>query len=232
MMQISSVRATNLVTCIPSRVAHIDPSVKDQFCKVKVLQEQWAETKKRMNWMLEQYSQSGQNKDVTKPGHDHHDFYEISGPRKEGGGYGRADSGVYYAFLMVCKHLVLQQFAEVVLESHTRFSGNVLLPDGTPLTSSFLDASGSVNNTGSSADGSGKSSQKLGSDSSAGTHVSSGWKQWSRHATSFGRSWAPRSGVGRRGGEATVRALVDVLRRGRWRCSIPLRSGTRWGKTL
>lgn len=46
---------------------------------------------------------------------------------------------MYYAFLMVLKHPELKDFVEVVLDGKTRFSGALLLPDGTPYEASSLN---------------------------------------------------------------------------------------------
>mmetsp|Transcript_62627 Transcript_62627/g.130162 ORF Transcript_62627/g.130162 Transcript_62627/m.130162 type:complete len:204 (-) Transcript_62627:187-798(-) len=94
--------------------------------------------------MLEKYGESGGAEDVTRVGSNHTRFYALSGQRHEGGKCGRADAGYYYAFLLACKHPILQRFVEAVLDGKTRFSGNLLLPDGTSVSASFLDTAKSL----------------------------------------------------------------------------------------
>mmetsp|Transcript_33372 Transcript_33372/g.68916 ORF Transcript_33372/g.68916 Transcript_33372/m.68916 type:complete len:220 (-) Transcript_33372:203-862(-) len=91
---------------------------------------------------------------------------------------------MYYAFLMACKYPILQHFVEAVLDCNTRFSGNVLLPDGTPLSNSFLDTQppgGKPENTQSSSGDGGAAGwsqpTNTASESSAHSGVSSGWKR-------------------------------------------------------
>jgi len=119
---------TNEFLDIKDNVGLINPGEKDQFRTLEELQKHWNDTKKRMNYMLEQYDTSGNNMDVTQADSDHERFYKLSGQRHEHGKFGRADSGVWYAFLMACKYPLLQHFVEAVLDRNTRFSGNLLLP--------------------------------------------------------------------------------------------------------
>lgn len=81
---------TNELAEVHTMVEKINLQQKDQQRTVTQLMQHWAEIKKRMNWMLDQYKTSGQNCDVLCTGGDHGDFYKISGPRKDGGGYGKA----------------------------------------------------------------------------------------------------------------------------------------------
>eukprot|EP00286_Rhodomonas_abbreviata_P020572 CAMPEP_0181312408 /NCGR_PEP_ID=MMETSP1101-20121128/13679_1 /TAXON_ID=46948 /ORGANISM="Rhodomonas abbreviata, Strain Caron Lab Isolate" /LENGTH=446 /DNA_ID=CAMNT_0023419253 /DNA_START=19 /DNA_END=1359 /DNA_ORIENTATION=+ len=163
---------------IQAHVDNIDPAQKDQFRDVAALKKQWAETKKRMNVMLEKYGESGGAQDVTQPGSNHCRFYSWSGQRHEGGKCGRADAGYYYAFLMACKHVILQRFVEAVLDWNTRFSGNLLLPDGTAMSSSFLDTASTAGQAGSVAgDGAVATQNSSSSMGSEGSAMSSGWKR-------------------------------------------------------
>ena len=74
-------------------------------------------------------------------GGDHVNFFHLSGPRKEGGGHGRGDTGIYYAFIMALQHPVLQNFVGATLSGNARSSGEVLMPDGKLYSASFLDES-------------------------------------------------------------------------------------------
>jgi len=180
---------TNEFLDIKDNVGLINPGEKDQFRTLEELQKHWNDTKKRMNYMLEQYDTSGNNMDVTQADSDHERFYKLSGQRHEHGKFGRADSGVWYAFLMACKYPLLQHFVEAVLDRNTRFSGNLLLPDGTPVGASFLNVAGVVANSGSAGNGSSSSSAAASwgaggsgpgsstSGASGSTNVSSGWKR-------------------------------------------------------
>jgi len=169
---------TNEFLNIQAHVDKIDPSKRIQFRTVEVLKKQWGETKKRMNFMLKKYGESGGAEDVTLPDSNHTRFYNLSGQLHEGGKCGRPDRGYYYAFLMACKHVILQRFVEAVLDGHTRFSGNLLLPDGTAVLASFLDTSSTAAQDGSTA-GAGTVAQQNSSSSmsSDGSAMSSGWKR-------------------------------------------------------
>ena len=122
-----------------SSVADIDPCCVDQFRTKVQLQTRWQACKLSIQIMNDAYERSGQNADVLAPNNDYEGFYHLSGKRMDGGGNTHGNSGKYYVFLLSCKVVLLQDLAESVLGGNVLSSGNVLLPDGSSLNSSFLD---------------------------------------------------------------------------------------------
>ncbi len=101
----------------------LDPSAKDQVRSEDELKRYWRELRRACGNILEPYFRSGQNADLSWK--EPLSFYSFSGKSKGNGSYGKADSAVFYAFLMIISHPHLVHFACDTLPESARFSGSI-----------------------------------------------------------------------------------------------------------